>query len=238
MIRFVLAAALLLLPASASANDLGLPDLVPDLELPTERANVKDVQRKTAQKMNPPLKVLPLAAGLPMAIAGMSIANTAPLAFADGMTGISPTMASAGLSLMGASLGTNILFNGLARTARLFGGGEWQKDIGFFAGGIGAASAGLALISIGTSHSLPFPDGSRLIENPGPVAGILVGGSVAWTVGSLFLIVDAFKTAMDNDALLAAAPPRSGPTFAGVWVGPSVGRDGADGASGGVAFVW
>ncbi len=240
MIRCVFVALLLLVPASALAGGGPGPDLDLDIDLepPTEQANVKDVQRKTAQAMNPPLKILPLAAGLPMAIAGMSIANTSPLAYADGFTTVSPSMAAAGLGLMGGSLGMNILLNGLARTARLFGGGEWQKDIGFFAGGIGAAAAGLALISVGTSHRLLMPDGSRLIANPGPVAGILVGGSVAWTVGSLLLIVDAFRTAKDNESLLASTPAPSGPRFAGAWIAPTVTTDGAAGAAASVAFVW
>lgn len=234
MTRFVLAALLALLPTSAFAGDLPTLGLDLDLELPTEQANVKDVQRKTAQAMNPPLQILPLAVGLPLAIAGMSVTATSPIAYGDGFALISPSMRSVGTSLMGGALGANILFNGLARTARLFGGGEWQKDIGVFVGGISAASAGLVLISVGTNHSLLLPDGERLVGSPGPVVAFLIPGSVSWTVGSLLLIIDAFKTAMDNESLLASAPSKAGPRFVGGWITPTL----QGGVSGGVGFVW
>ena len=236
MIRTLLALLFALaLPASGlAAGPTPGVDLDLDLDLdPIPEVNVKDAQLKTAKAMNPALKILPLAMGLPLAIAGLSVANTSPIAYGEGLTGVYPGMRRVGLSLMGGALATNILLNTLSRTSRLFSGGEWQKDMAFLAGGIGAAIGGYVLVGVGTSNTVVLPDGTLLIDNPGAVGGILAGASVSWTVGSLLLIVDAFKTAMDNDAQLASRAT-SGPQFAGFWVAPSL----QGGASGGLAFLW
>jgi hypothetical protein len=214
-------------PALAGAPPTGpqLPGAASDT--PTASASAEEVKLKTARAATPALKILPLALELPLGVAGISVNNSAPIAWAAGDYWAYARMRPVGLSLMGGGFASGVLLNVVARTMRLFTGGKWEKDLAIFIAGSALHVTGYALAWVGSSEFLQ--------PNPPAVAGVLVGASIAWGAGMILMMVDTLKIAYELDTQLSKwerADPRR-PRFAGLWAAPQRG-----GAAAGFALNW
>lgn len=195
------------------------------LAAPAAAATSEEVQMETASRMNPPLKVLPIALATPLAVAGVSIAYSSPIAWVDGDILGWNLMRTVGLGVMGGGFATGVTLNLMSRAARLLGGGAFQDRLGFLILGPALAGAGYALTVGATS--------ATVLGNTPLAAALSVGGGVLWGGGMLLLIIDAARTAFENDSLLLASHWRPGRAqFAGGTVGPNA----HGGLTGGVAF--
>lgn len=217
----------LLIFTMAPAAFAQVPDVGPDLWLPElgEASEAGDVQVETARRMNPVLKVLPIALVTPLAVAGVSIAYSSPIAYGEGDWYAYGVMRTAGLSIMGGAYAAGITLNALVRTGRMFGGGEWTQELGFFIGGIGLATGGLVVTTVAT---LP-----AVLDVTPAAIGLSVTGGVLWGVGMMMLIVDAAKSAFDSEALFATHWRPGRVQLAGLWATPS-----DHGASAGLTLRW
>lgn len=207
---------------------------VPDLRLGSR--SMDEATMKTARVLNPFLKIAPLAIGIPLGVAGVSIAASVPIAMAANDPFAAAQMYSAGMSLMGGAFAAVFTFDILARTLRFFlDAGAWQKDIAFLAVGAPLAIGGYALVAIGAQYSRigTWADGA--------VVTVVAGGAVLWGVGLALLMIDTLQIAWkDNDPKITARERRPGVQFAGVWAAP-VAVDGAvspNGAAAGVSLRW
>ncbi|MCP4869661.1 MAG: hypothetical protein GY898_13180 [Proteobacteria bacterium] len=192
---------------------------------PASAATVDEVHMETARWMSPPLKVLPIALATPLAVAGVSIAYSSPIAWAEGDLLGWNLMRTVGVGVMGGGLGTGIALNAMSRAARLLSGGTFVENLHWLIVGPSLAGVGYAVTLVATSATV-------LTNTPLAVA-LSIGGGVAWGAGMVMLIVDAAKTAFENDARILATQWRPGRVqFAG-W---SLGPNDVGGLSGGVAF--
>jgi hypothetical protein len=226
MLRHLLLLCLLL--SAVPARAASVPDVGPKLDLPplSLPATYDEVKVKTIREVNPFMKVLPIALVLPMGVAGVSIHDSAPIAWDLG-DGVSySAMRGAGLGLMGGAYGLGIAFNAITRTSRMMLGGKWTDDLWAFIAGIAASTGGYVLTSIG--------GGAPVVTGNTPLAaGLLVSGGVAWGAGMVFLMVDSVKTAWTLEAKLSASNPSRGLRLADAYVVPQ-----KDGLAMGITLAW
>ncbi|MCO4769904.1 MAG: hypothetical protein KDA24_07710 [Deltaproteobacteria bacterium] len=223
-----------MLAADASARTLHLvplPDL-PDRRMPA--ANMDEAAMKTARGLNPFLKVAPLAIGIPLGVAGISILASVPIALSANDPFAAASMYNGGVGIMGGAFAAVLTFNILARTLRFFlDAGDWQKDIAFLAAGSGLAISGYALASIAGRFALigTWPDGA--------IAAGLVGGATLWGVGLALLMIDTLRTTWkDNDPVITLRAGDQGMQFAGIWAAPVDHGPGEVAAAAGVVLRW
>jgi len=214
-------------------------NLVPILSVPELRLasrSMDEATMKTARVLNPFLKVAPLVIGIPLGVAGVSIAASVPIALSANDPFAASQMYSAGMGLMGGAFASVLTFNILARTLRFFlDAGPWQKNIELLAIGAPLSIGGYVLVAIAAQFALngTWPDGA--------IAAGLAGGATMWGVGLALMMIDTLQTAWkDNDPKITARELRPGVKFAGVWAAP-VTVDGAttpNGAAAGIALRW
>jgi len=194
--------------------------------IPSASADDADgIQLTTARRLNPPLKVLPIALGTPLAVAGVSIAYSSPIAWVEGDLLGWNLLRTVGLGVMGGGLGTGITLNVVARSVRFLGGGKFQHRLGFLIAGPALAGAGYAITVAATSATV-------LANTPLAVA-TSIGGGALWGTGMLMLIVDAATTAFENDSILASGWRPGRVQLAGWALAPSAS---GGGLTGGVTF--
>ena len=225
LLPFIAAFLLLAVPVASAAPSAGptLPEPETRRSAGDDGVTVEEAKFETAKNINPFMRVMPLAMGLPLGVVGISMTASSPIAYAAGDLPAYTGMRAAGLGVMGGALGANIAFNALQRASVQLTGGSWSKDVGFLIGGIALSAGGMALASVGSTPTLLVTDGA--------ITGTLVGASTLWGFGMAFLIIDTFKSAWDHAPTFASLDRRPRVELAGIHLAPTRG-----GVSGGFSL--
>jgi hypothetical protein len=196
----------------------GLAEARPYLEwdAPDHAAAPKrdDVEQGTAKGVLLAARVVPLAPLAALAIAGVTIVDSSPIALSASDEVGARAMRHAGVSMMGGALVGGIVMNGVARAGRVLVGGKWDERLAPFVVGIALSLPGYGLVIVGSDPTL---------VTRGVGAPLLVGGTVLWNIGTLLLAIDALKIGWDEYPKARASSSARGPRLAGLWVVPTRG---------------